>query len=250
MFGLFKRKKKESVEIKTTEDVKLDLKKEASINLLNLRKETVSDICNNIPDLQNLRAKVALVLDFSGSMAEMYRDGTVQTAIERIMPIANQFDDDGELDLWIFNGNYNRLDSVNINNFYKLADRIYEKYNMGTTNYAPVLKDVIRKYTKEEKENIPAYVFFLTDGETSDEQAVKKLLIDTCTKPIFYQFVGLGEAEMYFLEHLDNLKEREIDNANFFRLSEPNKISDADLYAKIFNEYPQWVKIAKEKEII
>lgn len=256
MFRFFKKKKaketiKEEVVIQPSDTaIKLNLSKEESLNLLDLRKTTVANICESIPDLQNMRARVALVLDFSGSMGSMYKDGTVQAAIERIMPIASQFDDDGELDLWIFENSYRRLESVNMNNFYGMAKKIYEEYSMGGTNYCPVMRDVVRKYTEEDRSYLPAYVFFLTDGDNSDKSTTQNLIKTTCKEPIFWQFIGLGTDSMKFLEKLDDMKGRSIDNADFFRLPKPNHISDEDLYAKIFNEYPEWVKTVRQKGII
>ena len=259
MFGFFKKKKNNEVKEAIKEEVvmqpsdtaiKLNLSKEESLNLLDLRKTTVANICESIPDLQNMRARVALVLDFSGSMDHMFEDGTVQAAIERIMPIASQFDDDGELDLWIFSNGFNRLESVNMNNFYGIANRIYREYDMGGTRYSPVMKDVLKKYTEEDPNYLPAYVFFLTDGDNFDKSESEKLIKETCKEPIFWQFIGLGTDNMSFLERLDDMKGRSVDNADFFRLAKPNHITDEDLYAKIFDEYPNWVKEVREKRII
>lgn len=258
MFGFFKKKKNEVKETIKEEVVmqpadtaiKLNLSKEESLNLLDLRKTTVANICENIPDLQNMRARVALVLDFSGSMDTMFKDGTVQAAIERIMPIASQFDDDGELDLWIFSNGFNRLESVNMDNFYGMAERIYKKYDMGGTRYAPVMKDVLTKYTKEDPNYLPAYIFFLTDGDNFDKFETELLIKNNCEKPIFWQFIGLGTDSMSFLENLDDMEGRTIDSVDFFRLAKPNHISDKDLYSKIFDEYPNWVKEVRKRGII
>jgi hypothetical protein len=256
MFRFFKKKKaketiKEEVVIQPSDTaIKLNLSKEESLNLLDLRKTTVANICESIPDLQNMRARVALVLDFSGSMENMFEDGTVQAAIERIMPIASQFDDDGELDLWIFSNGFNRLESVNMENFYGIANRIYRKYEMGGTRYSPVMKDVLDKYIKEDPDYLPAYIFFLTDGDNFDKFETELLIKNNCEQPVFWQFIGLGTDDMSFLEALDDMEGRSIDNADFFRLPKPNHITDEDLYDKIFDEYPEWVKTVRQKGII
>ena len=256
MFRFFKKKKAKETIIEevviqpSNTAIKLNLSKEESLNLLDLRKTTVANICESIPDLQNMRARVALVLDYSGSMEEMFEDGTVQAAIERIMPIASQFDDDGELDLWIFSNGFNRLESVNMNNFYGMAKKIYDEYSMGGTNYCPVMRDVVRKYTEEDRSYLPAYVFFLTDGDNFDKFETELLIKNNCEQPVFWQFIGLGTDDMSFLETLDDMEGRTIDNVDFFRLSKPNHITDEDLYSKIFDEYPNWVKEVREKGII
>lgn len=254
MFKFFKKsnlseKKKVELEFRN-EPIALNLSKNASMDLLNLRKDTVSSICGTIPDLQNMKARVSLVLDFSGSMRRMFTDGTVQAAIERLMPIASQFDDDGEMDLWIFENGYKRLETININNFYGSAKRIYEENSMGGTNYAPVMNDVLKKYTEEDRSYLPAYVFFLTDGDNNDKSETEKLIRKTCKEPIFWQFVGLGTASMNFLENLDDMKGREVDSVDFFRLEKPNNVTDESLYSKCFDEYPEWVKTVRSKGII
>lgn len=252
MFDIFKKKKLEKkIELEfSNKPIALNLSKDESINILNLRKGTVADICNDIPDLQNMRARVSLVLDFSGSMKRMFEDGTVQAAIERLMPIASQFDDDGEMDFWIFENGYKRLETINMNNFYGIAKKIYEKYSMGGTKYAPVMKDVLKKYTEEDTGYLPAYVFFLTDGDNFDKSETEKLIRETCEEPIFWQFIGLGTASMSFLENLDDMRGRSIDNVDFFRLTMPNNVTDKSLYSKCFDEYPEWVKIVRERGII
>ena len=52
--------------------------------------------------LSALNAKVGLVLDASGSLNGQYRKGRVQEVIDRLLPLAVHFDDDGELDCWAF----------------------------------------------------------------------------------------------------------------------------------------------------
>lgn len=164
MFGFFKGKNNETVQNesnKTTLEyvdnpIQLNLTKGESLIQLDLRKATFDDVCSGIPDLQNMKAKVALVLDYSGSMTGRYDDGTVQALIERIMPIASKFDDNGELDLWIFEDRFNRLPSINIDNFHGITNYIQNHYGMGGTNYAPVMEDIIRKYTVEEPSDLPA----------------------------------------------------------------------------------------------
>ena len=42
---------------------------------------------------------------------------------------------------------------------------------------------------------------------------------------------------------------RVVDNANFFSLDDVDKISDEELYNKLLNEFPMWLKEAIEKGI-
>ncbi len=61
----------------------------------------------NKHDIEGLRAQVVLVLDISKSMNRLYKSGVMQRAIERILALALNFDDDGSIDLFLF-GQYLR----------------------------------------------------------------------------------------------------------------------------------------------
>ena len=232
------------------QQIKLNLSKEEALLQLDLRKEKVSNICMGIPALKDMKSKVALVLDFSGSMEGMFRDGTVQSVIERIIPIALQFDDNQELDFWIFENGFKRLQPITKNNFYGLAEKIYNQYSMGGTKYSPVMRDVIKKYSVDEPSDLPAYVLFITDGDNFDKSQTTTIITDNCTKPIFWQCVGVGTARKDYLQQLDDLPNREMDNVDFFNINNPNAISDEELYNKLFDEYPSWVIEARRNGII
>ena len=53
-------------------------------------------------NLLGVQARVALVLDASGSMDWQYKNGDVQKVVNRLMPLANSFDDDGSFECWAF----------------------------------------------------------------------------------------------------------------------------------------------------
>lgn len=230
----------------------LTLKKEESLKQLTLRKENINKICLQKKELTNLTARVAVVLDYSISMATLYKNGTVQAVLERLLPLALKFDDNGELEIWIFEDRFNRLDDININNYYNYIknENILRKYRMGGTNYAPVMKDVLKKYTVEDKSDTPTLVLFLTDGDNFDKREATNVIKKASKYPIFWQFIGLGNSNYSFLERLDEMDGRFIDNANFFAINNINKISDDELYKKLLNEYPSWINEAKQKGIL
>ncbi len=230
--------------------VQLNLSKEQSLIQLDLRKQEVEQVVMGIPQLSNIISRVALVLDFSGSMDRLYENGTVQSVIERIMPIAMQFDDNQELDLWIFENGYKRIGGVTKQNFYGLARQIYDKYRMGGTYYAPVMYDIKKKYVDEEPAQIANYVIFITDGNNSDKADAKKAITEISNYPIFWQFIGIGGARFEFLEKLDEMDGRYVDNANFFPIHDINSMEDRELYTKLFAEYPSWLSDAKVQQMI
>ena len=229
----------------------LNLSKEESLGLLDLRKKEVETICSGIESLNGQKAKTALVLDYSGSMSDLYQNGTVQSIIERILPIACQFDDDQELDLWIFENGYHRLGTINLQNFYGFVQtEILPKYRMAGTKYAPVMKDILTYYTEEAVSEFPSYVIFITDGDNFDKPATTQVMKEASKYPIFWQFVGIGNDSFAYLQQLDDLEGRVIDNADFFKIRDINQVSDQDLYRQLLNEYPGWLNEVKIKGLL
>ncbi|MFD1928564.1 VWA domain-containing protein [Sporosarcina siberiensis] len=197
------------------------------------------------------KARVAVVFDASGSMSNLYSKGTVQLAFERVLAIAASIDDDGELDVWFFGSKFMRAPSVTEKDYEDYVKKTYPQPRIfggvGVGNNEPlVMADVIHKFTVEEPDkNLPTYVVFFSDGGIYEEKKISKLLIDSAKENIFWQFVGIGNAKFGVLQKLDNLSGRVVDNANFFALDDLDRISDEDLYNRLFNEFPHWLKEAR-----
>lgn len=109
-------------------------------------------------------------------------------------------------------------------------------------------KDVIRKYTVEEPSAEPVFLVFINDGGC--KAGIKKYMIKSSYKPIFWQFAGIGNSNFDVLRKLDTMEGRFIDNANFFHIEDISKISDEELYDNLLKEFPMWLKEAKEKGLI
>ncbi len=203
-----------------------------------------------------IKARVAVVFDASGSMTNLYLKGAVQRAFEKVLAIAACMDDDGVMDVWFFGSKSKRTPSVTENDYEDYVKKTYPAPRvfggLGAGNNEPlVMADVIKKYTKEDPSDVlPTYVIFFSDGGIYETKKIAKLLIDSSKSSIFWQFVGLGKANFGVLEKLDNLQGRFIDNANFFALSDLDKVSDEELYDRIFNEFPSWYRQAKENGIL
>lgn len=230
----------------------LNLNKEQSLKQLNLRKESIQSLCLEKKELNGLIARVCMVIDFSGSMYELYEDGRVQEVIERLLPVAMQFDDNGVMEAWIFSSDFNRIPDISLNNYYDYIrnERLQDTYYMGGTNYAPVMKDVCKKYIEEEPADIPTLVLFITDGDNSDRDYTTHIITEASRYPIFWQFVGIGNSGFRYLEQLDEMGGRFIDNANFFSVNDLRYISDNDLYEKLLGEYPEWITKARNAGIL
>lgn len=213
-------------------------------NTISLAKEEVHKICLSKKPLNGLVARVGLVLDYSGSMSRLYDNGTMQSVIEKILPLAMEFDDNSTMEVWIFENGYHRLPDINLSNYKEYVNRkIIRKYNMGGTNYAPVMKDVVKEYKKGK---LPAYTLFITDGDNFDKEDTDKAIIEASKYPIFWQFVGLGGADFNYLQKLDDMSGRYVDNADFFKV---NKASDIT-YNDLLNEFPNWLEYDKVKDML
>lgn len=113
----------------------------------------------------------------------------------------------------------------------------------------PVAPVVEKQATHKEKTQ-GTIVFFITDGDNSDKAKTRTLIKELSKEGIFWQFVGIGRSSFDFLEELDEMSDRYIDNANFFKVADLKATSDEDLYNSLVSEFPSWVKEARQKGLI
>ncbi|MBF0342716.1 MAG: VWA domain-containing protein [Nitrospirae bacterium] len=224
-------------------------------------------------------AKVALCLDISASMSALYSSGKMQTLAERVLALGCNFDDDGSIDMFLFGEQPHAVGQFGIDNFNGFIKQLLRNYPLeGGTYYGRVMK-VIRNFyfpdargdkrTSAVIAEKPVYVMFVTDGATADQSATEEQLRWSSYEPIFWQFMAIGKSkkdvkktgikgwfqsvsasDFAFLENLDTLSGRYVDNANFFSVEDPQHISDNELYDLLMAEYPAWLKLAKEKRLL
>lgn len=234
----------------STEPVKEDSPPQ-QLSTVSLLKKKVRIVLEK-KQIQHVTAKVGLVLDISGSMRKLYNDGTVQKVVDRILAVASQFDDDGALDVWIYDNEFTRLPQVTEKDF---AGYVNEQiltndtiHKFGRNDEPKVMKDVLQKYLKEEPSELPIFLVFINDGGC--KSGIKKFIVGSSDKPIFWQFVGVGDANFDVLRKLDTMDGRMIDNANFFHFMNIETVSDEELYDQLLNEFPMWLREAKQKSIV
>lgn len=218
------------------------------LNLMKERTEIVSSLC--LRKGISFMSRVAAVLDYSGSMNRLYSSKEVHRIFDRLIPIALQFDSNKEIDLFAFHDSPRDCGTVNIDNFQTaIKDKIEDKMSFGGYDYyAPTIRLLTKKYSSEKGD--PVFVMFLLDGGCMDEPEAKKAIIEASEHGIFFQFIGIGRAKFKFLEELDNLEGRKIDNANFFAIEDLSTMSDKALYSKLMSEYPDYITKAKQLNII
>ncbi|WP_052654640.1 vWA domain-containing protein [Planococcus massiliensis] len=218
----------------------IDLKKKSATIVLEKKK------------LTGVKARVGVVLDISGSMRRLYKEGVVQEVVERVLAVASQFDDDGELDVWVYDNEFSRLPAATEATFMGYVEKNILSnsgvHKFGRNDEPKVMEDVIRKYTKQDPSDEPVFLVFINDGGC--KSGIKKFIVESSDKPIFWQFVGIGDSNFDVLRRLDTMDGRVVDNANFFHVDDISQVSDEELYNQLLNEFPMWLKEAKDKGIL
>ena len=228
--------------------VSLEKKLEKAPKLVSLAKPLGVELKKR--NLETLVARVGLVMDISGSMTARFKNGTVQEIVNKTLPLAVQFDDDGELDCWYYGTTARRMDSVNLDNYTKAVPKEWKQLMLelgGCNNEPVVLRMVLDTYRDTQ---LPVYVLFITDGGVSKKSEIQKIITEASKLPIFWQFVGVGGSGYGVLEKLDSMKGRYVDNAGFFALDDFKKVSNEELYARLLEEFPKWLKAIRNKGMI
>lgn len=234
---------------------------------LNLSKEETRSLvsfCLSKAGYENgVEAKVNIVLDGSGSMGNLYRNGTVSALVDRALAVGYRFDDDGSIDVFDFaNGDRHRpLPQATQDDH---GSYMQGKSMLGGgTAYGPVLErvedfyygttEVVKKeggifglfakktVTTEAAEGrdgmedqFPVFTIFVTDGESlqqyEDSQVINRIMKER--KDMFVQFVGIGSSSFNFLRQLDS----KFENCGFVEVGDLGSISEEDLMMQILSE--------------
>ena len=228
--------------------VSLEKKMEKAPELVSLVKPLVFELKKK--NLETTVARVGLVLDISGSMVPRFKNGTVQSIVNKTLPLAVQFDDDGELDFWFYGTTARKMDSVNLKNYTTAVPEDWKHLmlDLGGRNNEPIVMRMVVDEYKDTK--IPAYVLFITDGGVNQKREIQNIITESSHLPIFWQFVGVGGKNYGILEKLDTMTGRYVDNAGFFALDDFKKVSNEELYARLLEEFPSWLEEIKKKGMI
>jgi TerF-like vWA domain-containing protein len=198
--------------------------------------------------LAGQRAAVQLVLDHSGSMAPFYANGSVQRLAEQALGLSANLDDDGSVPLIFFGSRAEQHDDARLDNYAGIIDRTHQSVRWGSTDYVAGMNAAITEY-RNSRATDPALVIFQTDGEPDDRGAAERALRAASTLPIFWAFVGFG-GRVSFLEKLDDLSGRAVDNASFFHAANPHAVTDEQLYDGITSEFAGWLTAARAAGIL
>jgi hypothetical protein len=232
---------------------------------LNLRKDIVLNIKKSL-NLEGVVSQIVFALDKSGSMSHLYESKEVQKLTERILPLGMAFDQNQEIDFYIFESGFNKINpNVTPSNISNYVDNYVMKYGYGGTKYAPVIDQIIKDFNPPTSSggflgigskkrynplSVPVYVVMITDGENSDPSEAVTAIQEAAKAGIFFQFIGIGNDRFNFLQKLDTMPGRVIDNANFFQIDNINSKSDQELYQLMLAEYPSFLLKARSQGLI
>jgi stress response protein SCP2 len=214
---------------------------------------------------------------------------TAQVAliVERVMAVAERFDDDGRMDVWQFASGFRRLHPLELPDLDAYVGTHMRKAPRGVgfgNNEPLVMADVLafyrgepsvplglsskeaRKLEKVERRGRrakrlaageqavagtdPVYIVFISDGGIYANDKITELLVEASSSPIFWQFVGIGRADYGILEEFDTLTGRRVDNAGFFALDDIDKVDDDTLYDRLLSEFPDWLTAARAAGVL
>ncbi|TXS50990.1 vWA domain-containing protein [Streptomyces sp. t39] len=203
------------------------------------------------------RAAVYLVVDYSGSMKDYYRDGSVQALADRVLGLSAHLDDDGVVPVVFFSTDVDAVTDIALDDHHGRIDRIVAGLgHMGRTSYHLAMDAVIDHYL-DSGSTAPALVVFQTDGGPISKHAAERYLCKAARLPLFWQFVGFGDkrsSQFDFLRRLDDLAvpaRRPVDNAGFFHAGEdPRRVPDDELYDRLVAEFPRWLAAARAQGIV
>lgn len=199
-----------------------------------------------------LYSAVKFVPDISGSMSGLYNTGKVQKVLERLFVVALGLDDDGSMQVFPFSDMCERLtEEVTIKNYEGFVDNeIINKdknYYFSGTEYLAFLKEIEKDYKGSNKKQffrktkiIPSLVLCIVDGDTENKAEVEAKIKELSKLPIFFIFFGIGRAKFKFLEKLDTMSGRDIDNAAFYNVNDIDDLSDSQLYDMISEQFINW----------
>lgn len=224
--------------IKGVERLPIDMQKKL-VERVSLVKTTLAK-----QGAAGLKARVIAVLDTSGSTSTLYRSGVIRRAVERVMPVAAQVDDDAEMQMFLMGSKGLQVDDLQVGTLPEWTEKYCKKRpsEAGGSNNERSAIELVTQFVADQKDDIPTLVLFFHDGGVVDNRGTENAIRAAVDSPIFWQFVGLGKANYGILAKLDNLTGRRVDNTGFFALDDIDLVSDADLYARILREFPSWIR--------
>lgn len=223
---------------------------------LDLRKREVAKVLID-KNAFGIRARVILVIDKTLSMRRQYSKQVVHRVVQRMIPVATQLDEDGALEAYLYALSFAKLPDITVEHGEAWAQTFLHLTGThqgidyaeigGRNDELPVMRDIIASLRPGDA---PTLVLFFTDGGFAKKREIAALMREASVLPAFWQFVGLGRGNYGLLRTLDEMPDRVVDNAGFFALDDIDQVDDAQLYARLLGEFPDWLRAAARAGIL
>lgn len=224
----------------------INLDKEAALKQIDERSDIFKKAMEEANLTKGIIAKVVFASDISGSMSRLYSNGTMQGLTEMIFPVALNLDDDGELEMFVFDSNVQQLESLNKDNFFGYVKDNINHLVGGGTNYAPVIEKIINNYTDTKglifktrtSPKIPTFVIFQTDGDCYDKSETDIALKEASKYNIFFKFIATGKDNFGYLNSLMN---RCFKNCDLLTVRDIEDLNADILYERLLQGFKEFL---------
>jgi hypothetical protein len=216
------------------------------------------------------------VIDRSGSMADEYRNGTVQDVVNRMLAYAVIVDDDGSVPLIFFDHTIQQYE-VKLDDFHNyigrnrigaggstdltkaLATLAEETGNGDLVASGGFLRRGGDKPPSVKKMSTPAYA--IIDGVPNDPASATDMIRKLSWRGVFlkFLFVGRDRRGWEYLESLDDdirvgvpyeRGGRLVDNVDAKNVGDIKNVSDQVFFEDMFDEVTTWLAAAKQNQLI
>lgn len=123
-----------------------------------------------------VQARVVGVFDGSGSIIDQYANGRASKLISKIFAVAGEFDDNQELDSYVFSSKFVRLPAITMENFETyVEDEILFKFEGGYRSYRHERSQKLKQLIDQQggRKGIGSFFGFGKKNEGSDVQKFK-----------------------------------------------------------------------------
>lgn len=208
---------------------------------------------------KDIITRVGFLMDTSGSMVETYRSGKMNYLIERLLPVAHRFDDNGTMEVFAFSTEAYKLPDMTLENYEGYVQKNIMAswdYLRGMTNYSEGIKAFIDEWSSRKgffgtlkslmtksdskEENIPGFIILQTDGDNQDIAQTKRTIKLLKEKNIFLTIVYTSRQKVP--QHVLNY-ETSSENVSLIYIQDLDKINDDQLYDRLVNpKFVSWLK--------
>lgn len=190
---------------------KVNLSKDKQVlesKVVNLSKCIVNLSKKANVDIGSTEAQVVFVIDSSGSMYSVFRDGTLQNVITTLVPLALTFDDNGKAEVYQFNSGCKKIKDLDLNNYENYVKKCMDEPE-STTKYSGPIKDILEDYfgiksdgdkvtySKPKKQSLIGRLFG-KKSKTAKEAIVEQTsgsMADTSEYPVFVLYITDGDID-------------------------------------------------------